>query len=162
MKRVHEHFRQSGEIIYCDATTSLDRFNCPTLLLSTSTPTGAIPLGVVITSTESESALTEAFIKITDFMPGNAFYGRGSKQGQRVCFTDDSQTERESLHKVWPNTVLLLCVFHSLQAWWRWLWGKKQEIEKDDRKVIINLIKKLVYTTSPEEFECSYKGTTIY
>jgi len=60
MARVHKLIRQAGELTYYDSTASLDRYNCPTFMLSTSCSAGGIPLGVVITSSENEITITEA------------------------------------------------------------------------------------------------------
>lgn len=61
MARAHKLIRQSGEMMYCDSTASLDRHNCPIFIISTCSSAGGLPLGVVITSGESEGVLTEAF-----------------------------------------------------------------------------------------------------
>ena len=48
MPRIHKLVRQAGELVYCDSTSSLDRYNCPTLIvMSTCTSAGSILLGVV-------------------------------------------------------------------------------------------------------------------
>ena len=49
MSRVHEHVLQSAELIFCDSSSSLDRFNVSLFIISTSHPAGGLPLGVVIT-----------------------------------------------------------------------------------------------------------------
>ena len=69
MARAHKLVRQAGELVYCDSTSSLDRYNCPTFVMSTCTSAGGIPLGVVITSGESEEVITEAmtFLKTSCF-----------------------------------------------------------------------------------------------
>lgn len=77
MARAHQYIRQAGELIYCDSTASLDRYNCPTFVMSTCTSAGGIPLGTVITSGESEIVLTEAMSCLKSVLPQNAFYGRG-------------------------------------------------------------------------------------
>ena len=61
MARAHVMLRQANELVYCDSTASLDRYNCPTFIMSTSSSGGGVPLGVVITSGESEDTLTESF-----------------------------------------------------------------------------------------------------
>jgi len=48
--------------VYCDSTSSLDRYNCPTFIMSTCTSAGGIPLGVVFTSGESEEVITAAIL----------------------------------------------------------------------------------------------------
>ncbi len=44
MARAHQMIRQSAELIYCDSTGSLDRYNSPTFVLSTSCSAGGVPL----------------------------------------------------------------------------------------------------------------------
>ena len=88
--------KQAGELVYCDSTSSLDRYNCPTLIMSTCTSPRGIPLGVVITSGESEEVITEAITFLKAILPTNAFYGRGA-QAPEVCITDDCDAERAAL-----------------------------------------------------------------
>lgn len=54
MGMVHQLIRQASELTYCDSTASLDRYNCPTFILSTSCSAGSVLLGVVITLGENE------------------------------------------------------------------------------------------------------------
>ena len=84
--------RQSTiELVYVDATSSLDRYNCPTFIISTCTPAGGLPLGVV-TSGEDEITITEALNCHKSVLPQNAFNGR-SPQGPEMCITDDCAAE---------------------------------------------------------------------
>ena len=57
MVRAHTMLRQAEELVHCDSTASLDRCNCPTFVMSTASSAGGIPLGVVITSGESETTI---------------------------------------------------------------------------------------------------------
>ena len=57
------------------------------------------------------------------------FGGRGAA-GPRVIMTDDSTSERNALGAVWPEARLLLCIFHVLQAAWRWLFSQKNGIRQ--------------------------------
>ena len=100
MSRAHDLLRQSGELVYCDSTASLDRSNCPTFIISTSSSAGGIPLGIVITSGESEAVLTEAFSLLKTVLPQRAFYGQGHR-GPQVCITDDCDAERGALKNNW-------------------------------------------------------------
>ena len=59
----------------------------------------------------------------------DAFGGRGSA-GPQILMTDDSASERNALHSVWPDATRLLCVFHVLQATWRWLFSHKNGIRQ--------------------------------
>ena len=155
MSRAHNLLRQLGELVYCDSTASLDRFNCPTFIISTSSSAGGIPLGIVITSGESEAVLTEAFSLLKKILPEKAFYGRGY-QGPQLCMTDDCDAEKGALKNNWSQITLLLCVFHFLQSWWKWLWDNTHGIHKDDRQPIILIVKKLVYAPTKSELESCY------
>ena len=76
---------------------------------------------------------------------------------QPECFiTDNSEAERGALREVWPHSQLFLCVFHVLQAAWRWLWNSNNAIEKEHRKPLISVLKNLVYSKSKESFEISW------
>ena len=79
MVRAHKYIQQAAELVFCDSTASLDQFNCPTFVLSTSSPCGAIPLGVVITCSESTAVVTETFRKLQGVLPEHAFYGKNPK-----------------------------------------------------------------------------------
>lgn len=60
--RIHEKIPQAGEICYVDASASFEPLNTSITLLYTSCIAGALPLGVLITSDESEITLEKAVI----------------------------------------------------------------------------------------------------
>lgn len=71
--------------------------------------------------------------------------------------TDNCEELRNSLKKVWPDSVLFLCIFHILQQVWRWLFEKEHSVHKKDRVEIMKSFKKVVYSKSKEEFEKNYE-----
>ena len=60
MARVHEMIQQSAEMMFCDSTSCLEKYNCSLFILSTSSPAGALPLTVAITSDEKQDAIKRA------------------------------------------------------------------------------------------------------
>ena len=146
MARAHQMLRQASERFFCDSTASLDRYNCPTFFMSTSCSARGIPLGVVITSGEGSSTLTESFSYLKSIVPPCTFYGKGNS-GPTLLITDDSEAERGALREIRPSSTQLLCIFHYLQSWWTWLWDGKHGIHKEDRYPIMLLVRKLVYVT---------------
>lgn len=104
--------------------------------------------------------LKQAFCQLQQIMPKCAFYGNGCMKGPTLILTDDSKSERESLKMTWPETTLLLCLFHYLQSWWTWLWEKKNGIEKKDKILIMNIVRQMVYSHSEEELEEHYTKLT--
>jgi hypothetical protein len=67
MARVHKHIQQAGEMVFCDSTSTLDRFNTSLFILSTSHPSGGMPLGVLITSDEQEELLLKVFVCLSKY-----------------------------------------------------------------------------------------------
>ncbi|ELT96280.1 hypothetical protein CAPTEDRAFT_185524 [Capitella teleta] len=115
MLRVHKKLKHSGELCFMDATGTMDRFNHRVFLLMTHSPAGGLPLGCIVTSSPE------------------------------VFLTDDSRAERQALSSAFPDSTLLLCVFHVLQAFWRYVWDSKHSIQKDDRPYLFGLMKTMVF-----------------
>jgi len=151
MSRVHQHIRQASEMVFCDSTSSLDRFNTSLFILSTSHPTGGLPLAAMITSDEQESTINQGLEMIKDVIPENAFYGSGPDRGPAVIMTDDCSAERNAIQKVWQNARLLLCTFHFLQSKWTWLHNGQNRICNGDRQLLMLKTKNLVYAASESQ-----------
>ena len=65
---------------------------------------------------------------------------------------NDFQSNFESLG--WPHKKVL--IFSYMQVW-RWLWDRKNEIDADDRKPLMQVVKSLVYSKDEKTFESSWK-----
>ena len=115
MLRVHKNVKQAGDICGVDSTGNVDRIDSRVFHFVCPSPAGSLPLATLITSSESEDVLTEGFQLIKDLLPSYAWFGRGA-QGPKYFITDDCCQEINSLSKVWPASVLLLCIFHVLQG----------------------------------------------
>ena len=77
-KYINMYSRQ--ESYYCDVTSGLDGSNCAMYVISCSNVAGGIPLGIVVTSSETEWA----------------FYNNG-KQGPDIFMTDNASALREAI-----------------------------------------------------------------
>ena len=65
MCRVYEKVPQSGELCYMDASASFEPLNTSITLLYTSCAADALPLGVLITSDETEITLEKGVITVS-------------------------------------------------------------------------------------------------
>lgn len=74
-----------------------------------------------------------------------------------MFITDDCEAERNALKEVWPEAKLLLCIFHYLQCWWKWLWDSKHGIADGDRQAIMLAIRNLVYIANEQ---ANYRSDT--
>ncbi|XP_062391790.1 uncharacterized protein LOC134079728 [Sardina pilchardus] len=155
MKRVHALVRHSAEIVFVDSSGNCDRTNSRIFLLLTHSAAGGLPLGVVITTSESQNTITAGLKLLKDLLPQDAFSGRGDL-GPQVVMTDDCQALRQAVLDVYPQTHPILCVFHILQAMWRWLWDANNGVPKTHRQHLLQLFKVLVYARSPSDLDASY------
>ena len=105
-----------------------------------------------VTTSESEAAVKCGLDLLKDILPGEAFFGRGA-EGPKVIMTDDSTAERTAIRAVWPLCTLLLCIFHVLQAAWRWLWNSRHGIPKNSRSHLLKLIKAIMMSSTVDELE---------
>lgn len=156
MERVHHSVRHSGEMVFMDSSGTMDRFNCRVFLLLTHSCAGGLPLGCLVTTSEAQEVLQHALELYTSLLDDTAFNGRG-REGPAVFLTDDCRAERQALHAVFPNSTLLLCVFHVLQAYWRYLWDSKHGVAKSDRPHLFFLLKSMVYAETEEQLTSLYE-----
>lgn len=149
MSRVHKYVPQAGELVYCDATSGLDGTNSAMYVLSCSNVAGGIPLGVVVTSSETSVTLSRALQELQAVMPDWAFYNNGER-GPDLFMTDDAAALREALAAQWPGARRLLCIFHLLQSIWRGLWNTKNQINLQNRHSLMKAVKTLVFAETEE------------
>ncbi|PKK62582.1 hypothetical protein RhiirC2_790173, partial [Rhizophagus irregularis] len=136
MSRVHEKILQSGEICYVDASASFEPLNT--------------------SCDELEITLEKALNLLKSILPQHAFFGRGPLLGPKVILTDDSSAERNALELCWPEGIRLLCSFHVLQAFWRWLHNSKHHINKEDRVTIMAKMKEILYAQTGSDMYTHY------
>ncbi|XP_064631784.1 uncharacterized protein LOC135489974 isoform X2 [Lineus longissimus] len=158
MRRVHELIKHSAELVFIDASGNMDHQSCRVFLILTHSCAGGLPLGVLITTSESTETITSALELYNSFLDDKAFYGRGPSPGPQLIMTDDSAAERQALQAMYPEAILLLCVFHVLQAFWRFLWDSKNSVRKEDRPSILMLLKAMVYADSVDPLEEKYEA----
>ena len=155
MKRIHTQWPYSSEMAFIDSSGTMDRHNCRVFLLLTHSPVGGLPLGVMITTSESESTIKYGLELLKSVYPEGAFFGRG-QQGPIIFMTDDAEPERMALHSVYPSSCLLLCTFHVLQALWRWLWDQKHQIAKEDRQSLFYKVKSMMYAETVHQLQAIF------
>ncbi|CAG8705585.1 4201_t:CDS:1, partial [Ambispora leptoticha] len=139
----------------------LNVLNTLLTILSTSTSIGSLPLAVILTSDETAYTFLEALNVLKSVMPLTAFNERRPGVGPEVIMMDDCKAEKKALHNTWNKATLLLCVFHFLQAMWRWLWDGKNSINMDDHVIIIGCLKKIVFAKTESKLKEEYRALII-
>ena len=54
MQRIHSNIKATGEVVFIDSTSDVDKSNATLTLLVCASPAGALPLAVIITSGQSK------------------------------------------------------------------------------------------------------------
>jgi hypothetical protein len=153
MKRAHKNTPQSSEIVFIDSSGTVDKDGHRIFILLTHNESGGVPLGVIISSSEAAVTLKKALAMLKALVGADGFFS--AAEGPAIFMTDDSDSERNSLGAVWPNAVLLLCLFHILQAMWRWLQKGSHGVAKNDRPTLYHHFKQIAYAQT--EDQCSEK-----
>ena len=151
-RRVHENVPQAGDIVLMDATSNLDRHDTKLFHLVCPTPAGGLPLGNILTSKGDAETINAGIKLLISILPEGAFFGRGPTTGPKIVMTDDCAAEQKASAKHWADTILLLCIFHLLQAYWRYLWNSDHKIEKCDRPDLFNMFKMVVYASNEADY----------
>lgn len=154
MQRAHT-LKSAADVVFIDSTASCDADNHVITFLLVTSPHGAVPAGVIISSGQSQRDYVAAFSALNVLLNGRGFGGQGHPT---VIITDDSAAEKSALNTVWPLAVQKLCHFHVMQAVWRWLWDPKHVIEKDDRKDLMQGFRRVLYACEECETEELYSS----
>ncbi|XP_025108961.1 uncharacterized protein LOC112573124 [Pomacea canaliculata] len=77
MHRVHKYLKHSSEMVFIDATGNLDRNHCRVFLLLTHSCAGGLPLGVIVTTSESRETIKHALHLLSNLVGSDGFGGRG-------------------------------------------------------------------------------------
>jgi hypothetical protein len=147
MQRAHTLIT-AKDVTFVDSTASCDSNNHVITFMLVKSPCGAVPVGITLTAGQSERDYVVAFNALKSLMGEGSFGGRNYPD---VFITDDSTAEKNALKSVWRETTQKLCHFHVLQAVWRWLWGSKHGIPKEDRQPLMVGFRKVLYATQESD-----------
>ena len=141
MTRVRKMYNENAAMIFVDSTGSVDSHECVVTLFVIATNCGALPVGITIAGGKSEGIYTVAFQMLKAVIEK---IDKSSFQ-PKIAMTDHDDAIRNSLTTVWPEITLLLCLFHILQAVWRYLFSIESGIGKENRQAIFQKSKLCVY-----------------
>ena len=113
MQRTHQLHSQSKEIVFMDTTSNTDNCHTSVTFLLTASSLGAMPLAVILSDAQDKSSYAAGLKLVRQMTDGYGFYGNGYPE---IFMTDDSAAERGALQQEFPESTLLLCIFHFLQV----------------------------------------------
>ena len=155
MSRISCELNECGEILFIDASANMDRYGCKVFMIYTNSCAGGIPVGTLILTSESTLVISEGLKLWKQLFIPKSLAGRGTK-GPKIFMSDDSAAERSALHSVFPESILLLCIFHVLQATWRYLWDSNHGVPLHHRYTLYSIIKEMIYSKNEEELASTF------
>jgi len=159
MKRVHEAWPNSKEMCYIDSSTCVSQHSYSLYTLYTNSPIGGLPLGMVLSSSNSVGSFQFGLELLKSIFPLNPFFGNDSK-GPVVFVSEDSAETRQALHAVFPKSILLISRRHVLQTLWQWLWSPDNRISGSDRQPLFYFLKHLMKAQTAGELQRKYDAIT--
>ena len=73
MERVHT-LPDAGEVVFVDASGGMDRHGQRVFLLMCWSPAGGLPLGVIVSTSETEAVVDKAFRLLVGILPDGTIY----------------------------------------------------------------------------------------
>lgn len=157
MQRAHS-LKSAGEIVFVDSSGFMERCKCYVYVFMAYSCAEGLPLGVMITTSDTEEILTSALKLFVEILPEKAF-GQNGKSGPEMFLTANNDSEQESIKTVFPQSNLLLCSFHMLHCLWRWLWDQENNVDEADRCTLFSLAFNIMKTTTAQEFTSCFAFT---
>ena len=74
----------------------------------------------------------------------------------RVLMSDKDMTERDTLAKSFPDSQLLICLFHTFRSFRREITTDKMGITSGQRSTCLEMLQQLAYSTSEEMYQDIY------
>ncbi|XP_040077985.2 uncharacterized protein LOC115331187 [Ixodes scapularis] len=127
------------EIVFLDSTASCDESQCSVTVVLAATPAGAIPLAVLLHSSQSTESYAAAFGLLKRKYP----FCIGGAHAPKAFMTDNSAAKKAALQATWPEATQLLCHFHVARAEWRWLQASRNNVSRDERRELMSAFQKL-------------------
>jgi len=155
MKRISAGFEESGENLFIDSIGNVDQFGCKAFLIYTNSCVGGMIIVTTILTSEATSVIKVGLEMWKKLLPLNVL-GNRCINGPLVFMTDDSAAERNALRECFPQTTLLLCIFHVLQAAWRYLWDSSHGVPLKHHPMLFCGIKEMVYSKNLDDLNNSY------
>lgn len=148
-KRIHKYFQFSFEMIFMESTRTLGKKGSRIFVILTHEDCGGLPLGIIITPTESSKLIQMGLGLLIEIAGKDAFGGR--IEGPAIIMTHDSTAEQAAVKTVWPTSKTLLCIHHVLQAVKRWLMEAKNNIPEYWQNLYFKDFRTVMYTETVEE-----------
>ncbi|CAG9863276.1 unnamed protein product [Phyllotreta striolata] len=148
-KRIHQHMKSASEIVFMAAINKADNDGSKAFFMMTNSDCGALPLGIIITSSEDDELITIGLNNLKALIGDSIFFG--SIEGPQMFILDDCEAGQIALNSVWPNSDVLFCSLHILHTLWRYLMCSKNGLNGQEPIAFFKQFRMILYAESIEE-----------
>lgn len=144
-----------SEVVYMESS-HLSEKGSKLFILYTLTECGALPLGLIISSSISLDNLITGLQMLKITLSNSIFNGK--VEGPQVFMTDDCNIQRKALATVWPTSTCLLSGFYTLRSVYKWLVNKKNKIPSNVALCFYNEFKRIISASTLTKCEQEYEN----
>ena len=148
-QEMRSSFSAYPELVLIDATYKLNDLRMPLYVLQILDGNGQAEIICFwLVASEDQSTISfmmDAFKKRNDCWPK-----------VQVIMADKDMTERDVLCEKLPSADILICLFHTLRSFRREISMEKMGISAAERTVSLELLQKIAYSRSEEEYALHY------
>ncbi|XP_076116154.1 uncharacterized protein LOC143083747 isoform X4 [Mytilus galloprovincialis] len=138
------------DIIFVDATYKLNDLRMPLYVIMIEDSLGQSEVAAICLLNSEEKPVLQHLIKC--FQKHNP-----DSSGIKVIMADKDIVERDVFKEEFPDASLLICKFHVLRTFNREITTEKMGISSAQRYVALELIQKLVHSSSEEDYNANLK-----
>ena len=143
------NFECYPEVLMVDATYKLNELRMPLYLMMVIDGNGQSEIiAMFLTLLETKQAITDMIRAFKEVNPAWQRIG--------VVISDKDFTERSVFSEEFSGSTLQLCLFHVLRSFRREITCDKLGLRPGERDYVLELLTKLVYSSSEEEYEKHY------
>lgn len=147
--RMSQIFEKYPEVLLYDTTYKMNNKNLPLVLQLCVDGNGETEIcNLFIARSESYLCIGE-MVKI--FKEFNESWTK-----TRVIIGDKDFADRGVYNEMFPDAVLQICLFHVLVTFRREITTSKRNITKEQREIVLDILQRLVYSTSEESYDTIY------
>lgn len=157
MKRVHTCIAESGDVLLINSFWSCDDKNLKIFVLLCHSVERGLPLGVIITSEETQSTISAGLWLLKTLIPSRNFFGCHGGPWT-IALSEDCTPLRHALQEAYPEASFLLCAFHLMQEVRQWLRDNSSDITKPERSQLLDLFRRMVSARSKDFLQSHYNA----
>lgn len=154
MKRVHARIAERGDVLLINSFWSCDDKNLKIFVLLCHSAVRGLPLGVIITSAETQSTISAGLRLLRTRIPSRNFFGCHGGPWT-IALLEDCTPLRQALQEAYPEASFLLCAFHLVQEMRQWLWDNSN-ITKPERSQLLDLFRRMISARCKDFLQSHY------